>query len=313
MSSHDHLDEVRPTLPPEAGSDTDKGFEPNDDWLATADKELQVDAMREWFLSRYCDPAMETPYSEGEYIYIHGGPYDADDQLSNRFGGVFDDDVIQQAVDEVQSDGIYDWAPIHSDGDYDENFELGAVERDDPLKTFRNQLAEVDALAAAALAEPIKGKLRLLLFSSLITALEAYLADTMSYWVGAEKKVFRNLVANCEEFKKEKLALSEILDRVDNLNDDVSAYLKQLIWHRLDKVSPLMAASLGIKTPVYADLMRSIATRHDIVHRGGRTKDGAVVTVSDAELTTLRGLVDNYVADIEAALLARFPLEPQEF
>jgi len=45
-------------LPPEAGSDTDKGFEPNDDWLATADKELQVEDMREWFLSRYCDPVM---------------------------------------------------------------------------------------------------------------------------------------------------------------------------------------------------------------------------------------------------------------
>ena len=310
MSVDDYLDADRPILPLEAGTDTPKGFEPNDEWLKSADEDMQVEGMRQWFRTRYCDPAMETPYSEGEYIYIHGGPYEAADQLHDRFGDIFDEDTIQKAVAEVESEGVHDWAPIHTDEDYDQNFELGAADRDEPLEAFRAQLTEIVALAASPLEEPLKAKLRLLLFSSLITALEAYLADTMSYWVRSDRAVFRALVANCEEFKREKLALAEILVRMDSLDNEVDTYLKQLIWHRLDKITPLMGAALGITMPEYKELMRSVATRHDIVHRGGKTKDGDLVTASDDDLETLRVLVETYVGKIDAAIQARFPIFP---
>lgn len=70
-----------PDLPPEAGKDSGEGFEPNDEWIRTANRKLQHATMRRWFLSRYQDPAMDTPYSDGEYVYIHGGPYEAADEL----------------------------------------------------------------------------------------------------------------------------------------------------------------------------------------------------------------------------------------
>ena len=52
-------------LPSEAGNFDSGAFEPDDDWLASAPKELQIAAMRRWFLDRFEDPANETPW-DGE-------------------------------------------------------------------------------------------------------------------------------------------------------------------------------------------------------------------------------------------------------
>jgi hypothetical protein len=309
MGHNDHIDD-QPDLPPEAGTHDRLGFQPDDDWLERADPELRHAAMRAWFLSRYWDPANETPYNgrEGGYQYIHGGPYDADEELSGRFGHLFEDDEIREVVDNVESDGILEWAPIHTEPDYDADFEFEANKRSDPYDFLKKRLNEVDALAAAQVDPQRQPLLRQLLYSSLIAALEAYLADTMSYWVAVDKKVFRRFVGSCEEFRAQKLTLSQIFERMDALEDDVERYLQQLVWHRLDKVVPLLSDSLNIGRPEIGELMKHILIRHDIVHRGGKTKDGNGVNITDDNLSELRGHVLAFADEIEAMLLRRFPI-----
>ncbi|WP_150125026.1 hypothetical protein [Tsuneonella mangrovi] len=79
------------------------------DW---EDADGAVEAMVEWFLANFEDPAMETPYesAEGGYIYIWGGPYDAQVELWDAFPDA-SEELIERAVDEIQSDGLFDWAP----------------------------------------------------------------------------------------------------------------------------------------------------------------------------------------------------------
>ena len=76
-------------------------------------KEKQLEYMLFWFRSNFEDPAHETPYEgrEGGYQYIWGGPYNALDQLGREFGDLVREDRIQEAADEAESDGIFDWAP----------------------------------------------------------------------------------------------------------------------------------------------------------------------------------------------------------
>lgn len=83
--------------------------------LGGLEREERVEAMVEWFRDNFEDPAEHTPHesAEGGYQYIWGGPYDALDQISSTFPEA-EQDEIEEAVDEIQSDGIYDWAP--SDG-----------------------------------------------------------------------------------------------------------------------------------------------------------------------------------------------------
>ncbi|WP_363755474.1 hypothetical protein [Sphingobium sp. LSP13-1-1.1] len=71
-----------------------------------------VEAMVDWFAANYEDPAQSTPYdsSEGGYQYIWGGPYDAEEEIWGAFPDA-DEEWIARAVDEVQNDGTFDWAP----------------------------------------------------------------------------------------------------------------------------------------------------------------------------------------------------------
>lgn len=234
------------------------------------------------------------------------GPYDAGEELFGEFGDDFSEELIQAVVDEVEDDGITDWAPRHTGPDYDDDFQLEANARDGPLRLFELRLSEVDSLAAAKIDAKQHSLLRQLLFSYSIAALEAYLADTLSYWIAVNKRVFRNFVSVCEEFKKQKLTLSDIFERMDKLDDEVKQYLQNLIWHRLDKVVPLMCGSLQIPSPKIDKLMRHIVVRHDIIHRGGKTKDGTPVTVDTDEMSALRNDLLEFVKGIEAALTNRF-------
>jgi hypothetical protein len=105
-------DDAGPTAPNHYYSDEDTiGVAANDlRRMRTAD---QVPYLTHWFLTYYEDPARSTPYNsaEGGYLYVHGGPYDAQEQISKEFDGIVSERVIEQAIETVQEDGIFDWAP----------------------------------------------------------------------------------------------------------------------------------------------------------------------------------------------------------
>lgn len=307
MGHNDHLEHYHPELPEEAGVNTRSGFEPNNEWLSSAPPDLRHEAIRQWFLSRFCDPANDTPYNgrEGGYLYIHGGPYDADNELCGRFGDLFDDEVVRAVVDDVESDGIYEWAPIHTEPDYDEYFSFEVESEAPPYQQFRQRLSEIDSLNVATLDSEHKVLLRQLLYSHLIAALETYLSDTMSYWIKTDEVVFKRFVSNCPEFKQEKLSLSTIFNRLEALREQVEQYIQKTVWHRLDRVMPLFSSSLDIERPEIEQLMDYIVIRHDIVHRGGRTKEGSNVEITPDKLSELRHCVTNFVEKIEEGFTSR--------
>lgn len=68
-----------------------------------------VEEMIEWFFENYEDPAQGVYYDSGEggYQYLSGGPYDADDVLSQQFESV-PRYLIDMAVERIQSAG-WEW------------------------------------------------------------------------------------------------------------------------------------------------------------------------------------------------------------
>lgn len=307
MGHNDHFEDHYPELPEEAGVNTISGFEPNNEWLSSARLDLRHEAMRQWFLSRFWDPANDTPYNgrEGGYLYIHGGPYEAEDELYDRFGDLFDDDIVRAVIDDVESDGIYEWAPRHTAPHYDEYFSFEVESEDSPYQQFLQRLSEIDSLSAAALDLEHKVLLRQLLYSHLITALETYLSDTMSYQVKTDDDVFKRFVSNCSEFKEKKLPLSTIFGRLEALRVEVEQYIQKTVWHRLDNVIPLFSSSLDIKRPEMKKIMKYIVVRHDIVHRGGKTKEGGHVEITSDKLSELRHCIANFVEKVEGDLTSR--------
>ena len=86
------------------------------------------EAMRQWFGSNFEDPVHHTSYmsSEGGYLWNHGGPYDAKDELFDKFGSIVPEAFIDELVTELQDEnGVYEWAgtPQHEQDyeDYDDD------------------------------------------------------------------------------------------------------------------------------------------------------------------------------------------------
>lgn len=90
-------------------------FKNNPDWTKALTKSSVVKYLVDWFHHFYEDPANETPYNsrEGGYLYIKGGPYSAEQELRDNFEDVVREDAILEAVEDIQSDGLFDWAPSH--------------------------------------------------------------------------------------------------------------------------------------------------------------------------------------------------------
>lgn len=112
------------------------GLEHSDEEVA--ERQALVDEAVSWFLGRYEDPAMRTGYNSGEggYLWDHGGPFDAREEIQDAFD--LPDDLLAAAVREVEAGGTHEWAAgdwwdrERSSDDYDD-LESGIHSVDEPL------------------------------------------------------------------------------------------------------------------------------------------------------------------------------------
>jgi HEPN/RES N-terminal domain 1 len=67
--------------------------------------------MADWFHANYKDPADGVPYdsSEGGYQYIFGGPYDPQDELYEKFKGIYPSDLIEEVANDLIGSGGDAW------------------------------------------------------------------------------------------------------------------------------------------------------------------------------------------------------------
>jgi hypothetical protein len=82
-------------------------------------EEEQRELMIEWFHFNFEDPVNETPRDDGEYIYPWGGPFDAREQLGDKFGDLVSEDLIESVAEHVEQVGVTDWAPTGRGEFYD--------------------------------------------------------------------------------------------------------------------------------------------------------------------------------------------------
>lgn len=305
--NYDDYDD-RPELPSVAGDPDAVKFEPNDQWLKTAPRELQIEAMRQWFYARYQDPANDTPYNgrEGGYLFIHGGPYDPDEEIQERFSEVVEYEVMEELINDLVGEYGDQWAPVDHDQDYSEwEYEeaLSQIEDEDsPISVLKQKLSRVEEILTAPTSDHIKQMITQLAHGAAIAALEAYLLEVTVWRALNDDGSLRSFVANNTDPKLGggSFKLSEIHQKMDGLKKQVFAYLQTYVWHRLDDVKTIFENSFKIKFPKVSELMGDILVRHDIVHRGGKNKAGDLVTVTADDVREVTERIKVFANALEA-------------
>lgn len=231
--------------------------------------------MRTWFLERYEDPVHSSPWVDGEYLYIHGGPYDAKDELEGEFYGLASQEAIEELVVDLESECM-DWTHAQNSlsyEDYDDDYEwYRAVSRKDAFNAFTESIKATRKLLKANQSND-QHFLRLL-YVSAITSLETYLSDFFINIVKSERGYLQVFVEKYEKFEKEKFPLSEIFTKMSEIEKTALEALRNLMWHDLAKVSSIYKATLEIHFPEIPELYKAVLARHDFVHRSGKKPDG---------------------------------------
>jgi predicted SprT family Zn-dependent metalloprotease len=117
-----------------------------------------------------------------------------------------------------------------------------------------------------------------MIFSQLISTMEAYLSDTLIHYTLQDKIRMLNLLSTDRNLLQEKLTLIEVLKNENVVQISVKKYLRSILYHNLERVRFLYKNSLGFEIiPNDKDwklLLTAVNHRHDCVHRNGVTVDG---------------------------------------
>ena len=263
----------------------------------------QQEVMETWFRDQYENPAERTPYDseEGGYVWIWGGPYDAREELQAEFEGIVPNEVIEELADRLDGES-FEWAPVASDDDYDHDFLEVVRSNSNALNTLKESLDTVRRLEGHHDRE-LADVLNRLLYANIISALETYLSDTFINRVLTSTQLLRRFIERTPDFQKRSLRYSDVFTAVDEASEKAERYLLDVVWHNLRKIQAMYRDTLAVdfrsKLPPVA---KALPKRHDIVHRNGRTKDGAVVKISSDELIELASAVEVFALDIEQQL-----------
>lgn len=140
------------------------------------------------------------------------------------------------------------------------------------------------------------------IYSSVISCLEDYLSSTLIKEVLNKEEYFKNFVKTNPKIKERKFSLNDIYEELDKITDIVKKELVEVIYHDLPKVRNMYQDSLKIEFPEIADLMLIIKTRHDMVHRNGKDKDGKIIKITESTIDDIIDLVGDFVMDLETRI-----------
>jgi hypothetical protein len=172
-------------------------------------------------------------------------------------------------------------------------------------RLLEQRLEEIDELLTLTGTQSGAQLARRVAYSATITALETYLWERLTYAVENDVQALENIVANVQYFKECNIRLSDIFDKHRTIEETVKGYLQSIVWHRWDKVSPLITHGLGIKAPSFKPFVEPLIKRHDIVHRSGHTQHGKVIFVKVEEVQQLKTAVKLFAQKMEDLIRER--------
>ncbi|MEB8610292.1 HEPN/Toprim-associated domain-containing protein [Cronobacter sakazakii] len=170
---------------------------------------------------------------------------------------------------------------------------------------FRNFRQSLDDLAGLSSLKPDDQVLQRMCFSSIITAMEAYLSDIMKREVLQNEAIKRRFVEKYSKFEKEKLSVPQLYHFLDSLDERISEELDNTSFHNIQTAKNMFRDVLLIDFPeaVVPDLSRAVIKRHDIVHRNGKNTGGHPLVVTFMQVSELMNIVREFVAYIDKQVL----------
>lgn len=179
-------------------------------------------------------------------------------------------------------------------------------------QNFNESIANIRDLGKASLENPkLQSTLHNLLFANTIAAMETYLSDAFINTVSNDPVLIRKFMETTPAFNEKKYKLSEIFSWLDDTKKSVTQYLLEIIYHNIFVVKNMYKCTLDIDFPDDMEsIQKAVMTRHDIVHRNGKTKTGDILTITEKEVISNIELISGFISDVDKQLKAKINKKP---
>lgn len=274
--------------------------------LSSLDEDTQTRVMEHWFNSHFENPAESTPYSseEGGYVYIWGGPFDANDEIHNEFSGLVDEVLITKLANQLTSESD-EWAPAESIVNYESALIQDIASITEFYHNFSRAIIDIGTILNLETQGSQRDVLLRLIYANVITALETYLCDAFVNNIINKPGLLRRFVETTDDFKDSKINVSDLFREYDGILGKVQDFLGKVVWHRLSRVSSLYKNTLNITFPRdIGEIYKSIEIRHDIIHRNGKNIEGHEILITKDDIQKLIANVESLVIYIDSELKA---------
>jgi hypothetical protein len=146
-----------------------------------------------------------------------------------------------------------------------------------------------------------------LLYANAVTLMETFLSDAITHIVLTDQTLKRKLIETTPKFAEAKLAKSDVFSWFERIDKEVADYLQNdITFHNIWIAEKLYKNVLGIRFPQdLTSLNKIIMTRHDIVHRNGKTVAGKPVNLSVDDVKNTIKVISDFVSHVEKQLSAR--------
>lgn len=211
-------------------------------------------------------------------------------------------------ISDIEDEDVVDIIEHHENIDnyYEEQIE-SIINNKALLLAFMTELDNLQKMNQLT-AEPIELEqmLKRQIFSGVVTCMEAYLSDTLIKAVLGNEIFLKNFVRSYSGIANRKFSLGEIFEKQRLLEGIVKKELLEIIYHNLPKVGIVYKNTLGIDFQDISELMKIVTTRHDMVHRNGKSRDGEIIEINKDIVDDVIKKVREFLQDIEAKLSVIF-------
>ncbi|MGB3265961.1 MAG: hypothetical protein WBA89_18615 [Microcoleus sp.] len=196
------------------------------------------------------------------------------------------------------------WQADETEEDYTDKDQLEAIlSNTDFYLTFLDEIASLRVLNKLRVPDAKANKtLRRHLYVGVIACLETYLSDAFINTVLLNENYLKSFFTSFKDFKEQKLGMNELLDSASKAEEIAKKAMLEVIYHNLPKVSKMYEATLNIVFPKFSEIQKAVSTRHDLVHRNGKTKDGIESSIDSIMVDDIISKVESFISEIDQKL-----------
>jgi len=232
---------------------------------------------------------------------------ESEDGLIYNYIIKFRDDAPRVILDKIHGidEQNHVWLPsweLDNDDYYEEQYEAIIANKKFQIK-FHEEIENLERLNEVEFEDKnLESILKRQVFVGVIGTLETFLSDTFINLTMDNDDYFKKFVETYPAFKQQKFELRHLFVEEGRIKETVKIVLLDIIYHDLRKVGKMYAATFKIEFPKIGFLIKSILTRHDLVHRNGKTKEGQYVAVDKQVIIDLIEKMNKFVTEIADAL-----------